>query len=64
MKSTNKFTSAKGIHFSNAAKTLLTIGTHLIRGNTETISEYSLENAWKYPDYTVQHLETAATTLL
>ena len=56
---TNNPASYKGIRFSNTAKFFLGIGADLIRGDTEDIPEYSLENAWKYPGPTVRYPETA-----
>lgn len=48
----------KSVNFNKTAKTLLKIGTSIIRGDNENYPIYSLDNAWKYPGPTVQYPET------
>ncbi|GAA5520089.1 hypothetical protein LQ318_00095 [Aliifodinibius salicampi] len=50
---------SKSINFSKTTKTLLKIGTSLIRGDNENYPTYSFKDAWKYPGPTVRYPETA-----
>jgi len=43
------------LQFSKMSKILLGIGADLIRGNTNDIPLYDLENGWKYPGPTIQY---------
>jgi hypothetical protein len=53
------FPQSKSLNLSKTTKTLLKIGTSLIRGDNENYPIYSFEDAWKYPGPTVRYPENA-----
>lgn len=53
------FPRSKSLNISKTTKTLLKIGTSLIRGDNENYPIYSFKDAWKYPGPTVRYPESA-----